>query len=1018
MNIIRLIRLLNQPDYYGYALMILGVIVIIGWYTNTSLLVQIHPEFVPMQFNTALGFFLCGGALISLVNNKKITTRILSVLTLIIGVLTLCQYIFDINIGIDELFMDHSILTKTSHAGRMAPNTALCFSLSGLSILLWNTSKVRVKTKVFVFMAALVFSLGMVPILGYAGSIDTAYGWGNLTRMAIHTSVGFLIMSSGLILFAWTNSTVEKTDKEKYTIPDWLYLITFVISFTVTVSIWQALRISELNQQQENYEQLAEHIKRYIESNMDSQILALRRLADRWEYNNGTPQDVWEKDALAYYHDYEMHQAIEWVDANSLIQWVVPKQGNEGVIGMNVEFSDKRISAISQAREQDKTVISEFIKLKQGDAHGFLVYLPLYYDEKFDGYITAVYNLDKYFYTQLSEYYERGFKFYLEKGKHIYFTSHTDIETGSDKKRNINVSIENISWQLSIVPPPSSLSITPTIVLVIGLMLSLLLVFATWLISKVLADRKKIGEYTLKLHDYADSLQVAKLELQSILDNAVDAIITIDKKGTIVTINHACRQMFGYQDGELLGKNVKILMPSPYHEEHDGYLKNYNQTGEKKIIGSGREVIGLRKNGTTFPIELSVSENIIKDYSSYTGFIRDISYRKEADEKLTSQKEYYETLIHNLNVPAFILDTEHKVVIWNKACEQMTGLNADAVIGTSGHWRGFYNEERPLLSDIVLDQSYELIDKFYEIEIENSFIEGGRQIQNWCPMPIKGKPLYLAIDAGPIYDKQGKLVAIVQVLKDITKLKETQDELEHRQFALERSNEELQQFAYIASHDLQEPLRMVSSFTQLLKDRYKTKLDDQANEFIDFAVDGAKRMQSLIQDLLLLSRVDRKPVPFEQCDANEIYEKAILNLKVSIEETNSELSCDNLPTIYGDRIQLIQLFQNLIGNAVKYRDPDKKNKIHFSSEKQNEFWRFYVKDNGIGIAPEYFDNIFVIFKRLHTKHEYSGTGIGLALCKKIVERHGGEIGLESSLGEGTTFFFTLPLEKQIIDDNM
>ncbi|HEX8823599.1 MAG TPA: PAS domain-containing protein [Archangium sp.] len=224
---------------------------------------------------------------------------------------------------------------------------------------------------------------------------------------------------------------------------------------------------------------------------------------------------------------------------------------------------------------------------------------------------------------------------------------------------------------------------------------------------------------------------------------------------------------------------------------------------------------------------------------------------------------------------------------------------------------------------------------------------------------------------------------------------------------LARSNEELQQFAYVASHDLQEPLRMVASYTQLLARRYKGKLDTDADEFIAYAVDGVNRMQRLIQDLLAYSRVGTRGHEFKPIDSGRALEKALANLKTAVDEAGATLVQGKLPSVMVDETQLIQLFQNLVGNALKFRGPTAP-RVLVEAEREGPMWRFTVEDNGIGIEPQYYERIFVIFQRLHGKEEYPGTGIGLAICKKIVERHGGRIGLDSQPGQGTTFWFTLP----------
>jgi PAS domain S-box-containing protein len=232
-------------------------------------------------------------------------------------------------------------------------------------------------------------------------------------------------------------------------------------------------------------------------------------------------------------------------------------------------------------------------------------------------------------------------------------------------------------------------------------------------------------------------------------------------------------------------------------------------------------------------------------------------------------------------------------------------------------------------------------------------------------------------------------------------LKKTVDELK-------RSNNELQQFAYAASHDLQEPLRMITSFSQLLERRYKDRLDKDAEEFIEFILQGAQSMKHLIDDLLIYAKVTMNPKEFEQVDFENVLNVVQSNLSVSIEENNATITHDPLPNVFADDSQMIQVFQNLIGNAIKFKGKNKP-KIHISVQKCENEWKFALEDNGIGIDPENQEKIFEVFNRLHTREEYPGTGVGLSICQKIVERHFGQIWAESELGKGTTFYFTIPV---------
>jgi len=246
-----------------------------------------------------------------------------------------------------------------------------------------------------------------------------------------------------------------------------------------------------------------------------------------------------------------------------------------------------------------------------------------------------------------------------------------------------------------------------------------------------------------------------------------------------------------------------------------------------------------------------------------------------------------------------------------------------------------------------------------------------------------------------------------QLELEVAERKRAEAVLNIRSQELARSNTELGQFAYVASHDLQEPLRMVASYLQLVDTRYREKLDADAREFIAFAVDGAKRMQVLINDLLAYSRIGTRGQAFQPADCEEVLQTALQNLQVAIRESGAQITHDPLPALMGDATQLAQLFQNLIGNALKFRREESP-KIHIRAGLKDGFWHLSVRDNGIGIESQYFDRIFVVFQRLHGRVAYPGTGIGLAICKKIVERHGGTIRVESEFGKGSTFHFTIP----------
>jgi PAS domain S-box-containing protein len=277
--------------------------------------------------------------------------------------------------------------------------------------------------------------------------------------------------------------------------------------------------------------------------------------------------------------------------------------------------------------------------------------------------------------------------------------------------------------------------------------------------------------------------------------------------------------------------------------------------------------------------------------------------------------------------------------------------------------------------------------------------------------PKRGTITWISINAHVVRDDSGNVLYYEGMVSDISERKWAEEQLAQKTAELARSNADLQQFASVASHDLQEPLRIVSSYAQLFEQRYKAHVDEKGQKWIFYMADASKRMQRLIEDLLAYSRVGSKGKEPSRTDSQKCLQDALANLKLAIERNEAAVTYDPLPAVMADTLQLTQLFQNLIGNALKYRD-DASPTVHIAGEREGKHWRFSVRDNGIGIDSKFHERIFGLFQRLHERGKYEGTGIGLAICKKIVERHGGRIWIESEQGKGATFHFTLPLAEQ------
>ena len=475
--------------------------------------------------------------------------------------------------------------------------------------------------------------------------------------------------------------------------------------------------------------------------------------------------------------------------------------------------------------------------------------------------------------------------------------------------------------------------------------------------------------------------------LANAVESSNDAIITESLDGTIKSWNMGARKIYGYSAEEILGKDVSILEPDDLKGEIKRLIEKTKQ--EERI--QHYETLRLKKDGTVINVSITLSPifDLSGKFVAISCIGRDITDGKAAEEKLRESEEKYRNIVETANEGILIIDDEAVVTYANKKLTNMLGYSLEEGIGKP-IW-SFVNEESKDVVKLNLEKSRQGINDSYELKL----------------IKKDGSSAWIHLSYKAFFNKDGRFVGSLSMLTDITERKKAEEMLKLKLEELARSNEELEQFAYVSSHDLQEPLRMITSYLQLLQKRYQGKLDDKADKYINFAVDGASRMQNLIQALLEFSQVSTRNRELEPTNCNFILNQALFNLKLMIRDNKATISHDPLPKVLTDSTQLIQVFQNMILNGIKFHSEEAP-KIHVSADKKASEWVFSVQDNGIGIDPKYSEKIFEIFKRLHKRENYNGTGIGLAICKKIVERHGGRIWVESELGKGSTFYFTLP----------
>jgi len=502
-----------------------------------------------------------------------------------------------------------------------------------------------------------------------------------------------------------------------------------------------------------------------------------------------------------------------------------------------------------------------------------------------------------------------------------------------------------------------------------------------------MAARFAHAEFAREQAEKAEQAERQRLEIlyHATFEHAPNAMLMIDEAGGIALANAESERMFGYQRHELLGQNIDVLLPARYRSAHPGLRTGYFAAMAPRRMGAGRELHALRRDGSEFPVEIGLSPINTGETAHVLCAVIDITERIRAHAALMQLA----SIVESSDDGIFSKDPDGIVTSWNTGAEKIFGYTAEEIIGKS------------ILTLIPSERQFE------DDEIRRTIREGKR-IQHFETVRVRrdGKLIDTDETISPIYNAAGVVVGASKIVRDITDRKRTQD-LKKAVAALEESNIELQRFAYVASHDLQTPMRSIGSFIDLLGENYADRLDERGRDWIRRASASVKRLQELVRDLLEYSRLGTQTERIEMVPLSTVVVQASTLLEATIAESGAQFTIDNLPTVQGNPTQLGQLMTNLISNAIKYRSAAVPH-IHISAARDGDAWRISVRDNGIGVAPEHQERIFEIFQRLHDQRVYPGTGIGLAICRRVVQHCGGRIWVESEPGQGSRFSFTIP----------
>lgn len=856
-----------NPKLLGLLIACLGLVVLFGWYTHNTVLIQVRASFAPMQYNTALGFLLSGLGLFFAAWSKPKTSAALGFLLILIGGLTLVQYIANIDLPIDQLFMDHYITTQTASPGRMAPNTALCFLLTGITLFALNTFS---NLEAFKLLGAVITGLGAIAIIGYLTDIETAYGWGHLTRMAVHTSTGFIVLGVGITLW-----DIPATNDTKLLRQYWGPSTASITLTVVVLLLWQALNgWNDSIISSKVYDQLAS-VKHTFERHLQSQQNSLQLMAKRWEVQQGTPQHQWNNDAHNYIAGLKDIKAILWFDRKFKAQWVTSEK-TYTTSDLNKFSQLKEIqTSLEQARDGLQASMSKILTINQGDPF-FTISIPLLKNNKFDGVILAAFHID----SMLAQFYTddrfwKNFYFQLYEDEVLVFGESITNVNAMRYQASTSTTINNQSLKLTLYPTDSKIkelsSILPETVLIIGLLSSFMVILLYMLRRREKEKSLQLTEEIKRHKKTKNKLIYEESRLRSILDTMADAVILIDIDETILSLNQAAKYIFGYQADEVLNKSIRQLIPASDNQRTEAYRNYFLAGGKPKNIDEDISLTAVRKNGDKFSISLAISAMKIDGQYLFSAIVRDISKEKQQ-----------QAIIHQ-------------------------------------------------------------------------------------------------------HTKQ----------------------LERTNRELTRSNQELSDFAYVASHDLKAPLRGIMQLSNWIAEDLRGKVDEPITEYIELIKSRTARLERLLDDLLAYSRSGRKHGDFIEVDVAQMAQELFQLLSPP---PTFQLECsENLPRFVTLTAPLELILRNLINNAIKHHHR-KSGTIKINATSTDKGYLFTVSDDGPGIDPQFHQRAFGLFQTLKPRDEVEGSGMGLAIIKKLLDTYHCEITIDSDGIAGSCIQFTWPNE--------
>jgi|GEM_PF-2483332 len=854
------------------------------------------------SFLTGLGFFCCGICLSFSMDGKL---RHFPLATLILALL-ICVQSLTASFG-REIFL----------SGTVSPLAAAILAVASLCFLAAQKSQSSESASFLITMAASLFlGIGSVILVGHLAGFKVQFPWENRLETGFIAGLAFLILGLGLYALVW-----EKSFHVDFREVRWLPVPVFLGVATMGLVLWQILKSQEHLRIHRTVEQHLDIYQFAVESTFQARADALLRNARHWERISLPSSEDWKISAQLFLKDFPDCQALTWLKPGMEQAWLV-ESPNQNIRKGSMEGT--RIIHESEALRSSR---EPRILTSATEDLAYFIH-PVFSRGNFEGWINSEFSVPTFLKNAIPTKLLDDYSIVLMQGQRIFFQNEPPPPDHSKWMQETKLNLSGLQWKLRVIPREAvvaeEVSWVPEAALFLGITIAGLLAMQIRHGQQAIHRSKSLQQVNLELQGeinhrkkVEDSLRSSELHFRSVTESAHDAIISCNNRGDVIFWNNGAREMFGFQESDMLHHPMTDLIPERFRELHRKRLETTSVGSTGQLFGRTIELCGLRKDATEFPIELSLASWQIGGEVFFTAIMRDVTERKKSQRALEDARQ----------------------------------------------------------------------------ELENRVEERTRQL-------------------GQLND------ALMAEIKERTKAEaelqqhrlHLEELVEARTDELQETNTELESFSYTVSHDLRAPLRAMQGFSAALLDDYGNLLDSTGRDYAQRIVHSARRMDELIQDLLIYSRISRNDLKLLPVNPVETIKEALEQLEADITSSGASIVLEKkFPMVLGHHATLVQVFSNLIANSIKFVAPGTVPKVHIGVDTGPEKAIFWVSDNGIGIAPEHHSRIFKVFERLHTLEKYPGTGIGLAIVRKAMERMGGSVGLISEPGAGTRFWIELAI---------